>query len=207
LNLKKAFWIGGEMKLLTKTLVLLVALVLFSVAGFAATFATGTNTVSPTMKVNVTVQSAVQLTLSNGASGTHCIISAGAPEDYSINFGNVNGLGVGTPTCGTVSTTAADATYVTDYQLTPSFSGFVGTTASIAIGATAFSNPGTLTLKEGAAAGSVAAVPVAPAVVLNNATSGTPITRYLGVTVKNQNGAGAFTGADSSVVTFTLTVP
>jgi hypothetical protein len=196
------------MKLLTKKLVLLVAVMLFSVAGFAATSATGTNTVSPTMKVNVTVQNAVELTLSNGASGSHCVISAGAPEDYQINFGNVNGLGVGTPTCGTVSTNpGVDATYVTDYQLTPSFSGFSGTTASIAIGATAFSNPGTLTLKEGAAAGSVAAVPVAPAVVLNNATSGTPITRYLGVTVKNQNGAGAFTGADSSVVTFTLTVP
>jgi len=159
------------------------------------------------MKVNVNVQSAVQLTLSNGASGTHCVISAGAPQDYQIDFGNVNGLGVGTPTCGTVSTTATDATYVTDYQLTPSFSGFAGTTASIAIGATAFAHPGTLTLKEGATAGTVAAVPVAPAVVVNNAANNTAITRYLGVTVQNQNGAGAYTGADSSVVTFTLTVP
>src|SRR2546423_5402626 len=195
------------MKLLMKTLVLLVVVALFSVAGFAATSATGTNTVSPTMRVNVTVQNAVQLTLSTGGSGTACAIAAGAPQDYAINFGNVNGLGIGTPTCGAVSSTATDATYVTDYQLTPSFSGFTGTTASIAIGATAFTNPGTLALKEGATAGTVAAVPVAAAVVLNNAASGTPITRYLGVTVQNQNGATAFTGADSSIVTFTLTVP
>ena len=198
------------MKLLTKTLVLLIAVVLFSMTGFAATFATGntsSTSVSPTMKVNVNVQNAVQLTVSNGASGTHCVISNGSPQDYQIDFGNVNALGVGTPSCGTVSTTATNATYVTDYTLTPSFSGFTSTTGSIAIGATAFTNPGALTLKEGAAAGTVAAVPVAPAVVLNNATSGTPITRYLGVTVNVQNGAGAFIGADSSVVTFTLTVP
>lgn len=199
------------MKLFTRTLVLLVAVMLFSMAGFAATFATGntsSTSVSPTLKVNVNVQNAVELTLSNGASGTHCNISAGAPQDYQIDFGNVNGLGVGTPTCGTVSTTATDATYVTDYQITPTFSGFTSNTGSIAIGATAFSNPGTLTLKEGAAAGTVAAVPVTPAVVVNNAASGTPITRYLGVTVTRVNGAGAYTGnTDSSVVTFTLTVP
>jgi hypothetical protein len=45
------------------------------------------------------------------------------------------------------------------------------------------------------------------------ATSGTAISRALGVTVSNADGAGAFpgtaggSGADSSLVTFTMTVP
>jgi len=206
LNHKKAFWIGGEMKLLTKTLVLLVAVMLFSMAGFAATSAIG-NTVSPTMKVNVNVQSAVQLTLS---TATQCPIANGtAPDDYAINFGNVNALGVGSPLCGTVSSNpGVNATYATDYQITPSFSGSTGTTGTITVAqSSAFTHNTVLTLKEGGSVAGLTTLTTTPANISTTAANNTPITRFLGVTVAVQNGAGAFTGADSSVVTFTLTVP
>jgi hypothetical protein len=193
------------MKLLTKTLVLLVAVMLFSMAGYAATSAVG-NTVSPTMKVNVNVQSAVQLTLS---TATQCPISNGtAPDDYAINFGNVNGLGVGTPTCGTVSSNpGVNATYATDYQIMPSFSGSTGNGTITVAQSFAFTHNTLLSLKEGDSVANLQTLTTTPATISNNAANNTPITRFLGVTVAVQNGAGAYTGPDSSIVTFTLTVP
>ena len=68
-----------------------------SISGFAATQATNTNTVSPTLKVNVTVQSAVRLTL---ATGSLCTVTAGSGTDYSITFGNVDALGINSGSCG-----------------------------------------------------------------------------------------------------------
>jgi hypothetical protein len=42
---------------------------------------------------------------------------------------------------------------------------------------------------------------------LSSATSGTNVTRYLGLFVSNANGSGTFTGADVSTLTYTLIVP
>lgn len=111
------------MRLPSRPLLGVLVLLLLSSTGLAATWATNTNTVAPTLAISVTVQSAVQLTLATGVSGgTPCTITAAS--DYSMSFGNVNGLGVGTPTCGAVtSVTSSDATYATSYQLTPRFSG------------------------------------------------------------------------------------
>jgi hypothetical protein len=192
------------MKLFTKTLVLLVAVMLFSMAGFAANSAAG-NTVSPTLRVNVNVQSAVQLTLS---TGTQCPIANGtAPDDYAINFGNVNGLGAGSPTCGTVTPGSGNATYSTDYQITPTFTGSTGPGTITVAQTSAFTHSSILTLKEGATAATMNTLTTTAAQISNSAASGTPITRFLGVTVAVQNGPGAYAGPDTSLVTFTLTVP
>lgn len=174
----------------------------------ASTYATGTNTVAPTMKVSVTVQSAVQLTLATGTSG--CTISAGSGTDYQISFGNVNGLGVGTPTCGVVaSTTASNATYATTYQMTASYAGF-STYSSAAVVETTpgFTHSALLTLGEAATtSGPFTTIPSSGSTVSIPATSsGTAINRALSVTVANTNGGSSFTGADSATVTFTLTV-
>ena len=183
--------------------------------GFATTFTTASNTVAPTLSVSVNVQTAVSLTMATGSVSGSCTVSAGGGGDFSINLGNVNGLGVGTPTCGSVSSvTASNATYATNYQITPSYSGFTATTSTVSLTAPAFTHSGTLTLEEGSAAGSMTTVPTSgTAHAIAVTTSGTAISRYLGVQVSNANGSGAFpgtaggSGADSTLVTFTMTVP
>ena len=67
-----------------------------STAAFAGTTATNTNTVSPTLQISATVQSAVQLTLSTGtAAVTHCAVTpTGGTPDYTMNFGTVDALGI-----------------------------------------------------------------------------------------------------------------
>jgi hypothetical protein len=197
-----------------RCLLLLVGLVLALAAGMAqaSTSATGTNTVAPTMKVSVNAQTAVELTLATGSGG--CTISAGGGGDYNMSFGNVNGLGVGTPSCGVVaSVTANNATYATTYQITSAYSGF-GTLSGPTIVETTpgFTNSSALTLGEGSStAGPFIAIPASgSAVTINVTANDTPINRALAVTVSNANGASGFpgsgSGADSAIITFTLTV-
>ena len=166
----------------------------------ASTYATGTNTVAPTMKVSLTVQNAVQLTLATGTSG--CTISAGSGTDYQMSFGNVNGLGVGTPTCGVVAaTTGSNATYATTYQLTASYAGFSSYSGTAVVVTTpGFTNASILTLGEAATtAGPFTTIPASGSTVsIPATTSGTAINRAMSVTVANTNGGSSFTGADSA---------
>lgn len=193
------------MRLHMKALLGMLVVLLLSSTGLAATSATGTNTVAPTLAISVNVQSAVELTLTTGTTGpTPCTINTAS--DYSMDFGNVNGLGVGTPSCGAVTVTGSDATYATSYNLTPRFSGQTSTTASVVLTAPAFANPTILTLKEGATAGGLAAVPSAPGPAqITGLSSGATVERYLGVTVSNVS--PGFAGADATTVTFSMTVP
>lgn len=180
----------------------------------ASTSATATNTVAPTLKVSVNVQTAVSLTLATGSSG--CAISPGGGGDFSVSFGNVNGLGVGTPACGVVSgTTASNATYATTYNLTASYSGFTTTSGTAVVLTTpGFTHASSLSLGEASSTGGpFTTVPSSgSAVSIAATTSGASMARALAVTVANANGAGAFpgtsggSGADSAIVTFTLTV-
>jgi hypothetical protein len=181
----------------------------------ASTFATASNAVAPTINVSLNAQTAVSLTLATGSVSGSCAVSAGGGGDFSVSLGNVNGLGVGTPTCGSLaSVTASNATYATNYQITPSYSGFTATTSTVSLTAPAFTNSGTLALEEGSAAGSMTAVPTSGTThAVAVTTSGTAISRYIGVQVSNANGSGAFpgtagaSGTDSTLVTFTMTVP
>jgi hypothetical protein len=189
-------------------------LVLTLAAGIAqaSTSATGTNTVAPGLKVSVNVQTAVELTLATGSGG--CTISAGGGSDYSMSFSNINGLGVGTPSCGVVaSVTASNATYATTYQITASYSGF-GTLSGPTIVETTpgFTHSSVLTLGEASSsAGPFTTIPSSgTAVTIAAPTSGAAINRALAVTVSNANGASGFpgsgSGADSAIITFTPTV-
>lgn len=193
------------MRLHSKALLGMLVVLLLSSTGLAATSATG-NTVAPTLAISVNVQSAVELTLATGATGPNpCTINTAS--DYSMSFGNVNGLGVGTPTCGAVtSVTGSDATYATSYQLKPRFSGQSSTTASVVLTAPAFAHPTILTLKEGLTTGGLAAVPSAPGTAQITAlSSGATVERYLAVTVSNA--ANGYAGSDSTTLTYTMTVP
>jgi hypothetical protein len=174
----------------------------------ANTSAANTNTVAPTLNVSLNVQSAVSLTLATGASG--CAISAGGGGDYNMSFGNVNGLGAGTPTCGVIaSTTSSNATYATTYQMTATYSGISSVSGTTVVLTTpGFTHSSILSLGEGATtSGSFTTIPATGTAVSIPATSsGTAINRALSVAVSSTNGGSVFTGSDSALVTFTLTV-
>ena len=66
-------------------------------AALAATSAVNASIVSPTLQLSTTVQKGIQLTLGTGTSGTTRTVSSAS--DYSLNFGNMDALGINTP-CG-----------------------------------------------------------------------------------------------------------
>ena len=198
-----------------KQLVILTAaaLALAGIQAFASTQATGTNTVSPTLVVNVTVQNAIQLTL---ATGTTCAVNAGGGGDYNVNLGTVDALAVASPTCGlkfaptTPGTTSA--VYYTDYKVTPTFTS--ESTTNNTITAYVSTNFGKANLSIVQASSSPSVIGDLTAMSTNvaaqtslatNTASGTAITRYVGVSVAPTNAAG-LTGADAATITYTLTV-
>jgi hypothetical protein len=170
----------------------------------------GTSTATATMSLKVTPQNAVQLTLGTAPGGV--IISPAA--DYTANFGNVNALGVGNPSAGLTKISAANGTiYSTPYLIQPGFSDQASTTGSIKMYvSTNFANTTVLELDDAStccAAGSFSALPSSSptSAQVANVSSGSSITRYLGLLVKKANGAAGLTGSDNATVTFTLTVP
>jgi hypothetical protein len=198
-----------------KRIVILALIILFltAVPFFASTSATNTNTVSPTAKVSVNVQNAIQLTL---ATGTGCTITAGGGTDYVMSFGNIDALAINGPTCGSkfAPTTpgVTIAAYYSDYTLTPVFAGqLVSTNTLQAYVSTTFAKANLTVVQSNSAPATIAGLtPMstnagAQTVVATNAVSGTTITRYIGVSVSPANAAG-LTGADAATITFTLTV-
>jgi hypothetical protein len=197
----------------------LVALALaYSSTAFASNEAVNASSVSPTLQVSVTVQKAIRLTLTQGTNAGACTVTAAS--DYSISFGNVDALGITTPTCGAkfnpTSPGTSAAAYYTDYQLTPLFSNQSSTTANVA--AYVSTNFATLSsvlavVSANSSPGSIAALTAmstngASPTSLGSGTSGTAITRYIGVSVQPTNsGSATVSGSDSAVVTYTMTVP
>jgi hypothetical protein len=209
----------------------MAALLLTATASFAATGAVNTNTVSPTLVVNATVQDAVLLTLKTGtlAGINHCAIAAGGGGDYNMSFGTVDALGVNAGNCNEFAPTTAGQTaavYYTDYQLTPAWAGITATNASSITAfapaleagvvmqvpststdqsTTAGLNVGTWTTL-GATAGT--ATPVVSGTVLSGAgADGTAVTRFLALSVSPTATAAAGGGtAVSTTVTFTMTI-
>lgn len=157
-----------------------------------------------------TVQTAVQLLLA-AASGLP--VTAGSGTDYAMDFGNVNGLGMAPPTGLTVTSVSGGVVYATPYLLEPTFSSFVSTTCTLeTYVSTNFANSSVLQMEAASALGgpftAISLSSAAPTVLTSGSTkSGTNFTSYLGLFVSNVNGAGAFTGADSSILTYTMTVP
>lgn len=169
-----------------------------------------TNTVVATALVFLnspaeTVQDAVQLTLGTAVGG----LTISPASDYSTNFGNVNGLGIGAGAGLTTVSVAGGTVYSTPYLLNPVYSDFSSTKATVKVALTAnFAHPAVLSLEDAAASsGPFTQITAAPVQITAAAADRSAITRYLGLLVSNANGAGVFTGADSASLTFTLTVP
>ena len=155
-----------------------------------------------------TVQNAVQLTLSTATGG----VTISTAADFAMNFGNVNGLGIG-PGAGLTTVAASGGViYGTPYLLNPAFTDFTSTSASLSVYASkVFAHPAVLHLDDSASgAGPYAAISVtagAPTAITAAAHDRTSFTRYLGLFVSNVNGATAFSGTDNATLTFTMTVP
>jgi len=153
-----------------------------------------------------TVQDAVRMTLSTATGG----LTVTPAADYSMNFGNVNGLGIG-PAAGLTTTSVAGGTvYSTPYLLNPVFADFNSTTATIEVVLTTnFAHPTVLQLDDASSSGGpFAQITAAPITITTSAANRNSITRFLGLFVSGtNNGVGSFTGSDTATLTFTMTVP
>ncbi len=154
-----------------------------------------------------TLQTAVRLTLASATGGL--ALTPGA--DYSMNFGNVNGLGFGPGAGLTTSAVTGGVVYSTPYLLQPAFADFTSTTATIkAFVSTPFAHPTVLQLRDAAASSgpfnNIGVTAGTATQISATAADRNTITRFLGLFVSNQSGVPAFTN-DSATVTFTMTVP
>jgi hypothetical protein len=199
----------------------MAALLLTATATFAQTQATNTNKVSPTLQITANVQKAIRLTLSTGtAAVTHCAVAPnGGNPDFTMNFGTVDALGINAGNCNLFAPATpgvSNAIYWSDYNLTPVFTGQSATTSTITAQVTTdFAAPHNVFIVRDSANSNT--VPASAAAftsmgtgsadtIATNPTSGTAITRYVGVAVTPANGATVLTGNQSATVTFTLTV-
>ena len=174
---------------------------------------TGTNsnngkTDAVTLATSVNVQKAVSLTLSTAAGGR--AVSAGT--DYVMDFGTVNGAGINPAPGLTAAAASGGYLYSTPYVMTPLFSSSSGTVATLTVYVSAnFIHTAILQMQDSATSGgtysAISTNSGGQTSLTTSGTSGTNVTRYLGLFVSNANGASAFTGADSASLTYTLTVP
>jgi hypothetical protein len=207
------------------SMIFALAMFALSTASFAGTSAANTNTVSPTLTISATIQSAVQLTLNTGTvAAAHCTPTpGGGTPDYTMAFGNVDALGINPATCGSKSAPTTpgttDAIYWSDYNLVPVFTSQSTVAASTIKAAvtTNFAGSNIYVVHDSAnssalplnaaAFTALSILPGTPDAIVPSAQiiSGTAVTRFIGVGVKPTNGA-ALTGPQSATVTFTLTV-
>ena len=145
------------------------------------------------------------LTASGGATVTG---SAGA---FSVDFGNVNGLGIGTPATGvSVTVSGTGATYTTPVTITFTHtSNCSGSAFDTRVYQDSTHTTASQTAaREGSAAASVVSVPttLASSIIISTATGTTvTITRYVGIFVSNANGAGRVIDALSPMFIYKLT--
>jgi hypothetical protein len=202
-----------------QTQFLIAALILISSVStaHAATSAVNASTVSPTLQVSVTVQKAIALTLSQGAGAGACTVTTAS--DYSISFGNVDALGINTPTCGSkfdpTTPGVSPSAYYTDYKVTPMFTNQSSTTATVTayVSANFATLSSILSVVQASSApaniGALSAMSTSsgtPTSIGTSLASGTALTRYIGVTVQPTNGA-TVSGSDTATITYTMTVP
>ena len=181
---------------------LLTAFFAFGVAAHAQGPALDATTTTSELEMSATVQTAVQLNISTGAGGA-TVSGSNSTGLFSVSFGNVNGLGLGTPAAGvSVVADASGALYKTPVNLTPVFSGFTTETATIEVEQDAAGD--TQVAREGnsSISSSSTVSTTTPASVASGGASGVAIERYVGVYVSRSEAAGA----KSATLIYTITV-
>ncbi|HEY0170280.1 MAG TPA: hypothetical protein VGB98_04450 [Pyrinomonadaceae bacterium] len=180
-------------------------------SGFAQT---QVNTSATTVYVNSNVVTAAYVDVSAAPSGLATTQHDPLGDGVSFDFGDIDAHGLsGMYNQGVTLTPVAGGTmWTTPYRLTPHFSGFASNSASLKVEQSETnSSEDMAVIREGATAAGVSNVPVvgAGSNFTTSASNGTPITRYLGMFVKNDNGAltpDASAGARHPVLIVTLTV-
>lgn len=159
------------------------------------------NTTTSNLEMTATVQTAVQLNISTGAGGA-TVSGNNSTGLFSIAFGNVNGLGLGTPTAGvTVTVDASGALYKTPINLTPVYSGFDTETADITVEA-GTSGDEDLAREGNASISSSSTVSGTPVSVISNAASASNNERFVGFYIPRTEAIGAKT----ATLIYTITV-
>jgi hypothetical protein len=152
--------------------------------------------------MSATVQTAVQLNISTGSGGA-TVSGSNATGLFSLSFGNINGLGLGTPAAGvSVVADASGALYKTPVNLTPVYSGFTTETATIeveqdAAGDTSLAREGNSSISSSSTVSTST-----PASVTSGGASGVAVERYVGMYAARSEAAGA----KSATLIYTITV-
>lgn len=194
-----------------------VILALFVFAGTAAAQnvgnVMGSGSTTSTLTMTATVQTALNLEISKHAAGA----AVGGTEGsgvYDLDFGNVNGLGLGTPADDVTATAVTGGVlYTTPIVLTATYSGFAGEAASIKVHQPAADGAAAVDMaREGASASILSGTlpaSAATATAFNSAvTNGQSIDRYVGVLVRNANaGATDEAGTRTMHLVYTISVP
>jgi hypothetical protein len=83
--------------------------------------------------MNATVVSSMKLNITNNGGAA----LGGVDEALTVNLGNVSGLGLGTPAAGvTAAAVAGGYNYTTSINVTPVYSGFGASTATVEVTST-----------------------------------------------------------------------
>lgn len=100
---------------------------------------TNASTTTAELQMSANVETALQLNISTGSGGA-TVSGSNATVLFSVNFGSVNGFGIGTPAAGvSVVADGTGATYSTPINLTPVYSGFTsGSCRKLAVSERAF---------------------------------------------------------------------
>ena len=178
-------------------LLLLAAVVSLGAAQASAQVTTtGRQSATAELTITANVVPALYVRVSTGSGGA--IVqevkgttgaAGGGSAVSSLDFGTVDGMGTGRPAAG-VSVNLSDpngALYTTPITLTPYFTGFASQTATITVVQDQSSELGTAAeLREGVSPSSVSTVSTtAPSLVTSTASNGSPLTRYVGLFIKN----------------------
>ena len=156
------------------------------------------NTTSSELEMSANVQTSVQLNISTNGGAT--VNGDNETGLFTINLGDVNGLGQGSPAAGvSVAIDGLGATYSTPINLTPVYSGFTTESADVTVEAGGSADQ--LIAREGDSAVTMSAV-TTPSVVFSNAASDSLNTRYVGFRIARTEAAGA----KEATLIYTVTV-
>lgn len=193
-----------------RALFILAAILVSAGQAWAQGSCSNCSTVNSSLTLSATAETAVELTITTGPAGA--TVNPDGSGAFSVSFGNVNGLGVGSLVNGVKVKTSSGsgATYTTPITVTPAFSGFASTTATVKVHQDSSTSPESqAAAREGSSENSVDSVPSvagSATTVSASAASGSGITRYVGVFVSNANGGSKVVGSLAPKFVYSITV-
>ena len=167
------------------------------------------------LETHAQVLTRLQIDLSTAPGGATVNGQTGgfATGYFDIDFGNVNGLGIGPVQPGvSVTRQTNGALYTTPILLTPRWACLGCTTGTVKVwlDATAGNAAGQAAVREGASAASVASLPTSSATAIpitTTAINAVSVTRYVGLFVSNANGPSSVSGPLTARIVYQISIP